>query len=77
MRGHPPQRVTDAGADVDDPIPTMLPRERHDPIEILASRMGRALDVGGRDAAELALDRLDVAHVASRRLLYSTVASRW
>jgi hypothetical protein len=71
-----PQGVTDAGADVDDPLASMLGRERDDAIQVLAASVGRALDVRGRGAAELLLDGLDAAHFGLSSFANSTVFSR-
>ena len=60
---------------VDNAISTVLGRERDDPVEILAARVSRAVDVRGRGAAELLLDRVDPAQSASS-FAYSTVFSR-
>jgi hypothetical protein len=61
--------VTHAGADVDDALAAVVGRERDDAIEVLTFGVSRALDVRGRGAAELFLDRLDAAHpsIAHRR----------
>ncbi|HEY7623506.1 MAG TPA: hypothetical protein VIA63_00615 [Candidatus Limnocylindria bacterium] len=61
-RRDPAQRVSDAGADVDDALAAVLARERDDAIKILSARVGRAFDVRGGGTPELLLDRFDLAH---------------
>ena len=64
------------GADVDEPVAAVLRREVHDAVEILAAGMRRALHVGSRGAAELPLDRTDLAHSSASGFANSTVRSR-
>ena len=70
------ERVTDAGADVDDALAAVVGRQRDDAVEILSAGVVRTLDVPGRCAAELLLDRLDAAHFVTSTLANSTVFSR-
>ena len=68
--------MTDARANVDDALASVLRRERDDAVEILAARVVRTLDIRGRGAAELLLNRPDAAHAVTSTFANSTVFSR-
>ena len=74
-RGDPPERMAHAGTDVDEPLATVLASERHDAVEILTPGMRRTVDISGRRAAELPLDRTDLAHSSASGFANSTVRS--
>ena len=71
----PAERMAHAGTDVDEPLAAVLASERHDAVEILTPGMRRAVDISGRRAAELPLDRTDLAHSSASGFANSTVRS--
>jgi len=60
----------------DEAVAAVLRGEAHDAVEILATGMRRALHVSSRGAAELPLDRSDLAHSSASGFANSTVRSR-